>query len=228
MPSHNGNLNGQDHAQVELVEIDVLRAHPDNPRSHSPRQIKQIAASIRAFGFRMPVLIDQGSRLICGHARVEACKQLGIDRVPALRVTDLTDAQIRALMIADNRLTEISTWDDRLLGQNLKILSDLDLAFDLECIGFDYGEIEQRVREFESSGDDDDDDDGADDAPDLTEVPAVTQAGDLWQLGKGANAHRVLCADSTAIEPYQMLFQNAKAAMVFTDPPYNLPAREIG
>jgi len=210
---------------IEHVEVAALRAHPMNPRSHPSKQIKRIAESIRAFGFRMPVIIDGDSRLICGHARVSACKQIGITRVPAVRITDLDDVRLRALMIADNRLTETSEWDEQLLGENLKILADLDLDFDLECIGFDYGEIEQRVTEFESSFDDEDD---AEDEFDQSSVPVVTEPGDLWILGEREGGHRILCADSTDRASYELLLGEDRAAMVFTDPPYNLPARTIG
>src|SRR5438093_5969132 len=123
-------------ASIEYVDVASLRPHPGNPRLHSKKQIRKIAESIRAFGFRMPVVIDASSRLISGHARIEACKLLGIDRVPALRVTDLSEDQLRGLMIADNRLSELSTWDDQLLGENLKILSELELKFDLETLHF--------------------------------------------------------------------------------------------
>ena len=92
-------------AVLEYVDVTSLRPHPTNPRLHSKKQIRQIAESIRAFGFRVPVVIDHSSRLICGHARVEAARLVGIDRVPSLRVTDLSDEQVRGLMIADNRFT---------------------------------------------------------------------------------------------------------------------------
>ena len=136
-PIHRNDLSKpvDTEASLEYVDVASLKPHCDNPRAHSKKQIRQIAESIRTFGFRMPVVIDGSSRLICGHARVEASKLVGIGRVPALRVTDLSEEKLRALMIADNRLTELSTWDDQLLGENLKILSDLDIAFDLECIG---------------------------------------------------------------------------------------------
>ena len=208
------------------MPIDSIKPHPDNPRSHTKKQICQIAESIRAFGFRMPVLVDRDCRLICGHARVEACKHLGMDRVPALRVTDLSETQVRALMIADNRLTEISTWDDQLLGENLKVLSDLELAFDIGCIGFDYGEIEQRILAIEDTGENVGD--GSDDLPDLDSIAPVARPGDLWLLGEGEFAHRVLCADSTDPESYRRLLGDRHASMVFTDPPYNLSAKSIG
>ena len=212
-------------AALEYVKVDSLLPHPDNPRIHSKKQIRKVAESIRAFGFRMPVVIDHSSRLVCGHARVEACKLLGIDRVPSLRVTDLSEEQVRGLMIADNRLTELSTWDDQLLGENLKILSNLDLEFDIEHLGFDYGEIEQRIRAIdEADGSDDDDED----VPDPRDVRSVSRAGDLWQLGPAERRHRVLCGDSTESSSYQSLLADHRAAMVFTDPPYNIPAHTIG
>jgi DNA modification methylase len=212
---------------IEHIAVGELSPHPDNPRRHPKKQIRQVAESIKAFGFRMPVVIDGDARLICGHARVEACKLLGMERVPAVRVTDLTDAQIRGLMIADNRLTEISSWDDALLAQNLKVLSDLDLDFDIETIGFDYGEIEQRILGLEVAGDvEAEGDEGP--LPDAQLVPSVTRHGDLWILGEGDAAHRILCGDSTDPAAYTRLLGDRRAAMVFTDPPYNLSAKAIG
>jgi len=102
--------------RIEQADLCALKPHPDNPRVHSKKQVRQIAESIKTFGFRTPVMIDSDARLICGHGRVEACKLIGLDRVPAVRATDLSESQVRALMIADNRLTEISTWDDDLLA----------------------------------------------------------------------------------------------------------------
>ncbi|MEM9167286.1 MAG: DNA methyltransferase [Planctomycetota bacterium] len=211
---------------IEHIEIASITSNHSNPRAHPRKQIRQIAESIRAFGFRMPVLVDQGSQLICGHARVEACKLLNMERVPAVRVTDLSDDQLRALMIADNRLSEISTWDDRLLGEHLKVLSELKLDFDLESIGFDYGEIEQRVLAIEDLAEVGNDE--SDDLPETDRVARVSRVGDLWLLGEGASSHRVLCGDSTDPMSYEQLLGDHQASMIFTDPPYNLSARSIG
>ena len=211
---------------LAYVSVTSLKPHPQNPRLHSKRQIRQIAASIRAFGFRIPIVIDAASRVICGHARIEASKLLGIARVPSLRVSDLSEEQLRGLMIADNRLTDLSTWDDDLLGENLKILSELDLKFDIESIGFDYGEIEARILALDGEGNADDD--AADELPDTDDVPVVTRSGDLWRLGPEGRAHRILCADCRESASYDRLLGPERAAMVFTDPPYNLSARTIG
>ncbi len=215
---------------IEHIQVNDLKPHPSNPRVHPKKQIRQIAESIKAFGFRMPVIIDQDNRLICGHARTEACKLIGLEQVHAVRVTDLDDAQIRGLMIADNRLTEISTWDDQLLGEHLKVLSDLDLDFDIECIGFDYGDIEHRISEIELAADGsvNQEHDHADDLLDESALVQITQPGDLWLLGEGESAHRLLCGDSTDSSTYHRLLGDRHASMIFTDPPYNLPARSIG
>jgi len=104
---------------VTYCSIDRLKLNPNNPRIHSSRQIRQIARSIKAFGFNVPVLIDGASRVIAGHGRILACRELRWTQVPTIRLEHLTDAQVSAFMIADNRLTENSVWDDRLLGDQL-------------------------------------------------------------------------------------------------------------
>ena len=207
------------HLSIETISVSKLVSHSKNPRKHNRKQIRQIAESIRAFGFKVPVLIDGNDRLICGHGRVAACKLLGIDSVPAIRADDLDEAKIRAFMIADNRLTEISKWDDALLAENFKILSDLDLDFDLEVTGFDYGDIDKFLSSL------DDGPPGEPPIPDIDSLPAVAKAGDFWQLDK----HLIYCGDSLQRSSYHLLLPGEhKAAIVFTDPPYNLPAREIG
>ena len=216
-------LNEHDLGPIQYVAIEDLKPHPDNPRVHPPRQIRQIAKSIDAFGFRIPVMIDSDSRLICGHGRIEACRKLGIARVPALRVTDLSEEQVRALMIADNRLTESSQWDDRLLGENLKILSQQELDFDLDVIGFNYGEIEYRINQIEMRGVDGEVDE-SDDVPDANQINHVCGVGDIWRLGD----HRLVCGDATNTSTYEQVLGDKRAAMVFSDPPYNLPARDLG
>src|ERR1700732_4039102 len=130
--------------QVEDLEFD-----PGNPRVHTKRQIGQIASSIRIFGFNVPVLVDRHRNVVCGHGRLTACRELGMTEVPTLCLDHLTSAQARAFMIADNRLTEIATWDDRLLAQQLKDLSLLRLDFNIETTGFQMGEIDLRIASLE-------------------------------------------------------------------------------
>jgi ParB-like chromosome segregation protein Spo0J len=125
--------------------ISQLKPDPKNPRLHSPRQIRQIVRSISAFGFNVPILVDTNLNIIAGHGRVLASQQLGLSEVPTTCLDHLTPTQIRAFMIADNRLTESSTWDERILAEQLNELSVFDLDFSLEATGFEMGEIDVRI-----------------------------------------------------------------------------------
>lgn len=191
--------------------------HPQNPRKHTARQIKQVAESIRRFGFRFPVLVDTKNRLIAGHCRKHAAELLGLKEIPVIQASDLSETQVRALMVADNRLTELSDWDEALLGENFRILAELDLDFDLTVTGFDYGDIERFMILGESEQ-------VLVEEVDVSQAAAVTRPGDIWALGD----HKILCGDSTQSSSYTVLLGEHKASMVFTDPPYNLPARTIG
>src|SRR5271167_457115 len=115
--------------------VEELKLDPANPRRHSKKQIRQIANSIRTFGFIVPVLIDRDGTVLAGHGRLLACRELGITEVPTASLDHLTPAQARAFMIADNRLTEIATWDDQLLAEQLRDLSLLGLDFSIEVTG---------------------------------------------------------------------------------------------
>ena len=167
----------------------ALRLDPQNRRLHSRKQVRQIANSIKSFGFNVPVLIDAEKSVIAGHGRVLAAKELGWTEVPVIAIEHLDAAQRRAFAIADNRLTENSTWDDRLLAELLKELSVLDLSFDLEATGFEMGEIDFRI---ESLGEKPETPDPADQLPSLQER-AASRVGDLWQLGR----HRALCGNAS-------------------------------
>jgi ParB-like chromosome segregation protein Spo0J len=129
--------------------IDEIKPDAANPRRHSKKQIRQIAASIEAFGFIVPILIDRDGNIVAGHGRWLAGRDLGFTEVPTLCLDHLTPAQACAFRIADNRLTEIGTWDDRLLAQQLKDLSLLGLDFSVELTGFEMGEIDLRIAAFE-------------------------------------------------------------------------------
>ena len=194
---------------------DDLKLDTQNPRSHRPRQIRQIGRSIEEFGFIVPILIDASDKVIAGHGRLLACRQLGWREVPTIPLHHLTEAQARAFMIADNRLTEISEWDDALLASQLRELAALDLDFSLEVTGFDIGEIDLRIEQFSLS---DDDDERANQIPEPFGDSPVTRTGDLWVL----NEHRVLCANALERTAYSTLMGSALAEMVFIDPPYNV------
>jgi len=143
--------------------IDDLKPDPANPRRHSKKQIRQIANSLKTFGFNVPILIDGGDNVIAGHGRLLAARERGMTVVPTLCLEHLTPAQARAFMIADNRLAEIAVWDDRLLAQQLKDLSLIGLDFNIEDTGFEMGEIDLRIASLE-------------DPPEATDDPAECTA----------------------------------------------------
>lgn len=192
-----------------------LRPRSHNPRTHSRRQIRQIAGSIREFGFTNPVLVDADERIVAGHGRVEAAKLLGIDRVPTIRLEDLSEAQIRAYVIADNRLAEIAGWDPELLAIELQFLAELEPEFDVTVTGFETGEIDLLIREHDTGRADPED---IVDEPDPA-APVVSRPGDLWLLGR----HRLFCGDAREPGAFKTLMDGKRAQMVFTDPPYNVP-----
>jgi DNA modification methylase len=203
--------------QVTYRPVSELKLDPKNPRSHSPRQIRQIARSIQAFGFNVPVLVDNNDQVIAGHGRILACQLRGWTEVPTIRLDHLSEAQARAFMIADNRLSENSVWDDRLLAEQLKDLSELELDFSLETTGFEMGEIDLRIESLEPNRED-----GQDPADRLEDIPAgppVSRPGDLFLLGK----HHVYCGSALEQDCYTILMGEERAAVVFADPPYNIP-----
>jgi DNA modification methylase len=203
--------------QIVYRQVGDLKANPKNPRQHSTKQIQQIADSIRAFGFNVPLLIDSNFVVIAGHGRLLACPLLGIDVVPTIMLASLTPQQVLAFMIADNRLTENATWDQRLLAEQFQALAEVELDFSLEATGFEMGEIDVMIEGLSPAQE------GAQDPADaLPEEPnkvQVSRPGDLWQLGK----HRVLCADAIQASNYVQLMAGQRAEAGFTDPPYNVP-----
>jgi DNA modification methylase len=204
--------------QVETVPVASLRPSPRNPRTHSRAQIGQIADSIRTFGWTVPLLVDDAGELIAGHGRLAAAKRLGLEHAPVIRLSNLTPAQKRAYALADNKLAENAGWDRGLLALELQDLIALDPEFEITIIGFEMGAIDVLIDELgEISAE------GADEADQVPALdagrPLVTAPGDLWALGP----HRLLCADALAPASYTALLGEAKAALVFTDPPYNVP-----
>lgn len=194
----------------------TLALRQGNPRTHSPEQIRQIARSIETFGFTNPVLVDANGTVIAGHGRVRAAKLLGLDSVPIISLENLSEQQIRAYVIADNRLAELAGWNKELLAIELQGLSEIDLDFDIEITGFETPEIDALIAGLRHS----DTQDEADRIPEIDDSrPPICRLGDLWLLGR----HRLLCADSTKAESYLRLMESDKAQMVFTDPPYNVP-----
>lgn len=197
---------------VDYVPVGKLMPYAGNARQHAVRQITQLAKSIQAFGFMNPVLVDADHQLIAGHGRLLAAKKLGLTHVPAIRVEHLDEGQRRAYMLADNKIAENAAWDKDLLRVELEFLTNLDLDFDAEKIGFSTPEVNlifQPAAEVELPQLD----------PPAAPEDIVTRVGDLWLLGE----HRLLCGDCRDAGAVDRLFGNDSAQLVLTDPPYNVP-----
>lgn len=190
------------------MATDKLIPYARNPRTHSDAQVSQIAASIKEFGFLVPVVVGEDNGIIAGHGRVLAAQRMGLESVPTVDASYLTDAQRRAFVIADNKLTLNADWDEELLKIEMTDLRDMD--FDLDLTGFSEEEFSKLFEPLKGKTE-------PDDAPEI-QKEAVSKPGDLWLLG----LHRVLCGDATKAEDYERLMAGEKADMVFTDPPYNV------
>lgn len=199
---------------IDHIPIGALRPWARNARTHSKKQIRQLAESIRTFGFTNPVLIDCENTILAGHGRVEAAKSLGLEAVPCVRLEHMTPAQKRAYVIADNKLALNAGWDEELLAEELSALLAVDLGFDVGVTGFSIPEIDALVEGLapEEPGDPDDDVLPA-------SAPRRCAPGDLWRLG----AHRLVCGDALDPGVVAALMDGRQARMVFTDPPYNVP-----
>ena len=192
-------------------KISELKPYPRNARTHSRKQVNQIAASITGFGFTNPVLVDESGQIIAGHGRVQAAKLLGFAEVPTVQIAHLSATQKRAYILADNRLAEKAGWDKEILAVELQgLLAD---GFEVVLTGFEAPEIDVIL---DAAADSKSDRHGDDNVP--AAGPAVTQAGDLWLLG----AHRVFCGNALEADSYDAVLDGAKASLIFTDPPYNV------
>ena len=197
---------------LESISIDALIPYARNSRTHSDAQVAQIAASIKEFGFTNPVLIDEDGGIIAGHGRTLAARKLGLDEVPCLRLSYLSEAQKKAYVIADNKLALNAGWDDDMLKVELSELKDLE--FDLSLIGFDANELANLLEPEQVEGLTDEDE-----VPELPETP-VTVEGDVWILGN----HRLMCGDSTSIDAVEKLMNGIYPDLIHTDPPYGMNA----
>jgi DNA modification methylase len=204
--------------EVVTRPIAELILDPKNPRLHGRRQIRKIARSIQAYGFCVPVLLHRQDHVLAGHGRILACQALGWREVPTINLAHLSPTQARAFMIADNRLTDMSIWDEQLLGQQLKELAEVHLEFRLDATGFEVGEIDLLIEGISPAPLEGADDPG-DRLPDLPATRPVSQLGDLWLLDR----HRLWCGNALEEDTYPTLMAHRQAAMVFTDPPYNVP-----
>jgi len=194
---------------IELRDIDQVRPYPGNPRQND-EAVDAVAASLREFGFRQPIVVDGEGVIIVGHTRWKAAKKLGLAKVPVHVATDLRESQVKAYRIADNQTAAIAEWDYELLPIELSSLQEMD--FDLNLLGFDQEELARLMSGDVQQGLTDPDDVPA--PPDA----ATTQPGDLWILGN----HRLLCGDSSKAEDVNRLLEGATIHLCNTDPPYNV------
>lgn len=202
---------------IEIFSLARLKPDVRNARTHSRRQVRQIADSIHEFGFVSPVLVDELDRVIAGHGRLEAARLLELDCVPVIRLRHLTDSQKRALALADNKIAQSAGWNMELLAAELHHLCEVEVEvdFDVTVTGFAPAEIDLLIESMEPA-DADTKADVIPDAPSSNEI--IVRRGDLWLLG----SHRLLCGDATNTDDVGTLMAGDRAQMVFIDPPYNV------
>jgi DNA modification methylase len=205
--------------EIKLSSVRRLHRNKRNSRTHSKKQIRQIANSIRRFGWTYPILTDENNIILAGHGRYDAALQLGLREVPIIVLSGLNDAEKRALALADNQIATKAGWNRQLLAEELGELARLlpECNLDLEITGFETAEIDSLLGELL-----DPERDPADEVPSPAKT-AISKIGDLWELG----THRVLCADGQSAEAVQRLMGAALATMVITDPPFNLPIKQV-
>ncbi|MGC1370175.1 MAG: ParB/Srx family N-terminal domain-containing protein, partial [Methylovirgula sp.] len=215
-PSFEGPEDATEAGQRKLAYLPATSLKPaaDNPRKHTREQIRAIAKSIDAFGFTAPILVDRELGILAGHGRLQAAELLGLETVPVIFLDHLTEAQALAYRMADNKLTDRSTWDEAKVAAQLKELTELALDFDIEATGFEPAEIDFRIQCL-------DDVDAVNSADEfkLSAGPAVSTPGNLWLL----NEHRLFCGNALDRDAFRILMNGEKASAAFTDPPYNVP-----
>ena len=197
--------------KIEQRPIGQLIPYINNSRKHSDEQVAQIAASIKEFGWTNPILVDGDNGLIAGHGRLLAARKLGMDKVPVIELSHLSELQKKALIIADNKLALNSDWDNELLMIELSGLNDED--YDLSVLGFDQDELDALLNPIEPTTGLTDEDA----VPDVPEEPK-TKLGDIYILGN----HRLMCGDSTSIDAVEKLVAGTTIDLCYTDPPYGI------
>lgn len=197
--------------QVEYRKINELIPYANNARKHPQKQLRKLAANMSSMGFLVPALIDQENMVLAGHARIEAAKMAGLEEIPTILIDHLSEAQKRAFILADNRLSQDSEWDKQKLKGELEFLNEFEIELGLTA--FDTPEIDLVLGAEDPAVPPEDD---IEDLP--PEYQPVTQLGDIWQLGR----HRLICGDALQADTYAALMPDETAEILFTDPPYNV------
>jgi len=195
--------------KIETADINTIKPYENNPRKLSETAIEKVAMSLKEYGFRQPIVVDKDRVIVAGHTRFRASKKLGLKQVPVSIIDNLTEEQINAYRIADNRTAEESEWDNELLKMEIKELEAKD--FKLDLLGFNDDQLNDILFEEKQGLTDEDE------VPEAPEEP-ISKLGDIWKLGN----HRVMCGDSTIIDEIDKLTEKQKPDMIFTDPPYNV------
>jgi len=200
--------------KIEIADITSIKPYENNPRKLSEKAIEKVAMSLKEYGFRQPIVVDKDRVIVAGHTRFRASKKLGLKQVPISIIDNLTEEQINAYRIADNRTAEESEWDSELLKMEIKELEAKD--FKLDLLGFNEDQLNDILFEEKQGLTDEDE------VPEAPEEP-ISKLGDIWKLGN----HRVMCGDSTFIDNIDLVTKKEKIDMVFTDPPYNIDYQGI-
>ena len=195
--------------QIKLAEISNIKPYENNPRKLSEQAIEKVAMSLKEYGFRQPIVVDKDMVIVAGHTRFRASKKLGLKQVPISVIDNLSEEQINAYRIADNRTAEESEWDNELLKMEIKELEAKD--FKLDLLGFNDEQLNNILFEEKQGLTDEDE------VPEAPEEP-ISKLGDIWKLGK----HKLICGDSTKLETYEKLCGETKVDLYLTDPPYNV------
>ena len=196
--------------EMKLINTDALVPYANNARTHSDEQVMKLRSSLREFGFINPIIIDRDNNVLCGHGRLLAAKAEGIKQVPCVYADNLTEAQKKAYILADNRMALDAGWDEDLLRVEIEALQGED--FDIGLTGFDETELANLFSDENEAKEDNFDVDAE------LEKPCFSKSGDVWHLGR----HKLICGDSTKAETFERLMGDVKANLVITDPPYNV------
>lgn len=196
------------HLKIELLATSMLAPNPRNARTHTPKQISQIGVAIKRFGWLVPIVIDENNMILAGHGRWEAAKKMKLAEVPVIRANFLSDADRRAFVLAENRISQLSGWDDDILQAELKSL--FEDGYELEITGFSVANLDISLPS-----------EGGSDEPDTPDIPLnpVSRVGDLWLIGE----HRLYCGDARDVNSWETLLGDDRASLVFADMPFNVP-----
>lgn len=202
--------------EIEQRDVDKIHANPRNARTHTDRQIHQVAGSILKFGFLVPIIVDETGMILAGHCRLEAAKKVGHTKVPIIVASHLTPLHKRAFVLAENRLAQLAGWDAEVLSEELNDLLASAVDLDVGAIGFTVAEVDALT--LERQPDKPDADDLVDDPESIR--PPVTRLGDVWGFDR---QHKIICGDATKDLTWKSLLAAERVDLAFADPPYNVP-----